>query len=78
MRLEAWLDGRPAPASLSLSHRGGRALAVVGETAMALGCDLELIERRSSAFVADWLAPPEQALVARAGASGPDLVANLV
>jgi 4'-phosphopantetheinyl transferase len=75
---EAWIDGRPAPASLSLSHRGGRALALVGEADTALGCDLELIEPRSGAFLTDWLAPPEQALVARAGASSRDLVANLL
>lgn len=44
---EAWLDGRRAPASPSLSHRAGRALAVVGEADTALGCDLELVEPRS-------------------------------
>jgi 4'-phosphopantetheinyl transferase len=75
---EAWIDGRPARAYLSLSHRGGRALAVVGEPDTALGCDLELIEPRSRAFVTDWLAPPEQALVASAVASRRDLVANLL
>jgi 4'-phosphopantetheinyl transferase len=74
----ARLDGRQAPASLSLSHRAGLALAVVGEADTALGCDLELIEPRSRAFVSDWLAPAEQALVARAGASRRDLLANLL
>jgi 4'-phosphopantetheinyl transferase len=74
----ARLDGRRAPTSLSLSHRAGLALAVVGEADTALGCDLELIEPRSRAFVSDWLAPTEQALVARAGASRRDLVANLL
>ena len=75
---EARLDGRRAPASLSLSHRGGRALAVVGEPGAAVGCDLELIEPRSRAFVTDWLAPSEQALVAACGAPRRDLVANLL
>ena len=76
---EAWLDSAPAPVSLSLSHRAERAVAVVGEAGAALGCDLELIEPRSRAFVVDWLAPAEQALVAEA-ASGArrDLLANLV
>jgi len=73
---EARIDGRPAPAALSLSHRGGRALAIVGEPGSALGCDLELVEPRSQAFVTDWLAPAERALVASAGARR-DLVANL-
>jgi 4'-phosphopantetheinyl transferase len=75
---EVRLDRRPASASLSLSHRAGRALAVVGDTGTALGCDLELIEPRSRAFVTDWLAPAEQALVGDAGAVGRDLVANLL
>jgi 4'-phosphopantetheinyl transferase len=75
---EARLDGRPAPVGLSLSHRAGRALAVVGEPGAELGCDLEAIEPRSAAFVSDWLSPAEQALVAEAGATGRDLVANLL
>jgi 4'-phosphopantetheinyl transferase len=75
---EARLDGRAAPVALSLSHRAGRALAVVGDSDASLGCDLESIEPRSPAFVAAWLAPPELALVARAGAARSDLVANLL
>jgi 4'-phosphopantetheinyl transferase len=74
---EARLDGRAAPVTLSLSHRAGRALAVVGEAGASLGCDLELIEPRSAAFMSDWLAPAERALVAGAGAHS-DLVANLL
>lgn len=74
---EAWLDGRRAPASLSLSHRAGRALAVVGEADTALGCDLELVEPRSRAFLNDWLAPSERGLPAAAGARR-DIVANLL
>lgn len=75
---EVRVDGRPAPVALSLSHRGGRGLAIVGEGRASLGCDLELIEPRSRAFVSDWLAPAEQELVAAAGAAGEDLVANLL
>lgn len=74
---EAWLGGRRAPVALSLSHRGGRALAVVGEPHCVLGCDLELVEPRSQAFVDDWLTPAEGALVARA-AAGRDRAANLL
>ena len=73
---EARLEGHAAPVALSLSHRAGRALALVGEPGVSLGCDLELVEPRSRAFVSDWLAPEEQALVASAGAKR-DLVANL-
>jgi 4'-phosphopantetheinyl transferase len=75
---EALVDGTPCAVALSLSHRAGRALAVVGDPHTALGCDLELVEPRSRAFVAEWLAPEEQALVAAAApAHGPRL-ANLL
>jgi 4'-phosphopantetheinyl transferase len=57
---EAWLGGVRLPVSISLSHREGRALAAVAE--FTVGCDLELLEPRSPAFVRDWLAPEEHAL----------------
>ena len=74
-----WIDGRPAAVSLSLSHRAGRALVLVGEGGRPLGCDIELIEPRSDAFLRQWLAPAEQQLVAAAGdQAARDLLANLV
>ncbi len=72
---EAWLDGQPAPVSVSLSHRAGRALAAVTAPPVIVGCDLEWIEPRSDAFVRDWLAPSEQALVSVA--ADPARTANL-
>lgn len=71
---EAFVDGAPAPVGLSLSHRAGRALAAVAEAGVALGCDLELIEPRSAAFVRDYLSAAERAAVA----PDPTLYANLV
>ena len=53
----------PAELSISLSHREGKALCVVGPVDTPLGCDLELIEARSPAFVADYFTPGEQMLV---------------
>ena len=57
-------DGAPqlvgSPGSLSLSHRADRALAVV-DAERVVGCDLELVEPRSSGFVEDWLDPLERA-----------------
>ena len=43
----------------------------------AVGCDLELVEPRSDAFVRDYLTGPERRLVAAAGSSH-DVAANLV
>jgi 4'-phosphopantetheinyl transferase len=61
---DAWLDGDLAPVSVSLSHREGRALAVVTDAPAAIGCDLEVVEPRSDAFVREWLTAGEQAALA--------------
>jgi acetyl/propionyl-CoA carboxylase alpha subunit/4'-phosphopantetheinyl transferase EntD len=58
-------DGEP-PLALSLSHSAGWALAAVAPPEVALGCDLELVETRSEAFLADYLTGHEQALVGAA------------
>jgi 4'-phosphopantetheinyl transferase len=75
---EAWLDGERAHVSVSLSHRGGRALAAVTAAPAVIGCDLELVEPRSRAFVREWLAPSEQILLATFDGPAHDRVANLV
>ncbi|MCC6527988.1 MAG: 4'-phosphopantetheinyl transferase superfamily protein [Polyangiaceae bacterium] len=62
--------------ALTLSHRAGHAVAAVAPGPVGLGCDLELVEPRSAAFVAYFLTVAEQALVARA--PRPELLANLV
>ena len=51
---------------------------MVGSAGGTLGCDLELIEPRSPAFLEDWLTPAERALVAGADAARRDLLANLL
>jgi 4'-phosphopantetheinyl transferase len=61
---EAWVGGERAPLSVSISHRAGRALAVVEHSPAVVGCDLERIEPRSGAFVREWLAPAEHGLLA--------------
>lgn len=75
---EAWVDGERLGTSVSLSHRAGRALAVVGAGPYTVGCDLELVEPRSDAFVREWLAPSEQELVAAAAPADRARTANLI
>jgi len=75
---EAWLDGQPAPVSVSISHRSGRALAAVTDAPAIAGCDLELIEVRSETFIREWLAPAEQQLAWARDAAGRALLANLM
>lgn len=75
---EVLLEGRPAPLVISLSHRAGLALCTVAAAGSALGCDLELVEARSDAFVADYLTAAERALVERDGPAHRALAVTLV
>ena len=75
---ETFLGNKWAPVTISLSHRAGRAVCAVAPDGGALGCDLEVIEPHSDAFIADYFATEEQALVARAApADRPGLVTLL-
>src|SRR5690349_15398104 len=60
---EVFLGGHPAKLAISISHRAGRAVCAVAHCGAALGCDLELVEPRSSAFAADYFTATEQSLV---------------
>jgi len=71
------VDGLPADAYVTMTDRADQAVCLVGPPGTALGCDLELVEPRSDAFVADFLTPAEQRLVAVAGPER-DVLANLV
>jgi 4'-phosphopantetheinyl transferase len=62
---EVFVAGEPAPVSISLSHRGGRAVCAVAAAGVLLGCDLEIVEPRSEAFAIDYFTGEEQTLVAR-------------
>ncbi len=73
------VDGRPADAYVTMTDRADQAVCLVGPPGRALGCDLELVEPRSDAFVADFLTASEQRLVAAAAdGDARDLLANLV
>ncbi|MGZ4288667.1 MAG: 4'-phosphopantetheinyl transferase family protein [Solirubrobacteraceae bacterium] len=74
----AQLDGVRAKVELSLSHRAGRALAALASPGTPVGCDLELVEPRSAAFVEQWLAPAERALVRCARTGEQAWLANLI
>jgi 4'-phosphopantetheinyl transferase len=61
---DAIVTGLGSPMVVSLSHRAGRAMCVVSSLGVKLGCDLEMIEPRSEAFVADYFTPEEKSQVA--------------
>lgn len=73
---EAFVGGHPAGVGVSMTDRAGWAVCVVGGED-GLGCDLELVEPRSTGFVSDWFTPAERELVAASPAEH-DLLANLV
>lgn len=76
---EAVVDGVPLRQCVSLSDRAGWAVCLFCGDAAAVGCDLELVEPRSPAFVGEFLTVPEQRLVAAASAGEPrDETANLL
>jgi 4'-phosphopantetheinyl transferase len=71
------LGGEPLLRRVSLTDRAGWAVCVVSPGGSEVGCDLELVEPRSPAFVRDYLTAGEAAVVEAAGPDR-DLLANLV
>src|SRR5215469_6885501 len=72
-----YIDGQPADHGVSLSDRAGCAVCLIADRAIAVGCDVEIVEPRSDAFVRDYLTPAEQRLASAAGPAR-DQAANLV
>ena len=60
---ELYIANRPAPLTVSLSHRCGQAVCALAVSRLALGCDLELIEARSDSFVTDYFTDQEQEFI---------------
>ena len=55
-----FLASEPARISISISHRDGLAMCAVAAPNTRLGCDLELIEAHSEAFIRDYFTEEEQ------------------
>lgn len=72
-----YVDGRAADPGVSLTDRAGCAVCLVAAGAAAVGCDVEIVEPRSDAFIRDYLTETERHLVAAAGPAR-DTAANLV
>ena len=62
---EVFLHDEPAEIAISLSHSSGTALCTLAPQGIAFGCDLETVEPRSDAFVADYFTVDERNLIAR-------------
>ena len=72
-----YIDGQQAGRGVSLTDRAGCAVCLVTDRAVALGCDVEIVEPRTDAFVRDYLTEAEQRLVDSAGPAR-DMAANLI
>ena len=75
---EAFFRGAPADSSISLSHAAGVSLCAVAPLGGCIGCDLEIVEPRSDAFIGDYFTPREQALVDRATPRDRDALVTLL
>jgi 4'-phosphopantetheinyl transferase len=75
---EAFIDGRPGPVVISISHTADTALCAVAPAGVVLGCDVERIEPRTAAFVRDYFTAAECAMVGAASASERDHLVALV
>jgi 4'-phosphopantetheinyl transferase len=75
---EVFLRDQPAQIAISLSHRVGTSLCTVGPLGNTFGCDLESVEPRSDAFVADYFTVNERALVDRASGEERSLLTALI
>jgi 4'-phosphopantetheinyl transferase len=66
---EVFFTNIAAPVTISISHRAKRATCAVASSGVRLGCDLEVVEPRTQAFVSDYFVAEEQALVVSASPS---------
>ena len=72
-------DGQALLRRVSLTDRAGWAVCTVSPSGLEVGCDLELVEHRSPAFVADYFTAAEQALAHAAPSEGDwQRVTNLI
>lgn len=63
---EVFLADAPGAVTISISHRLGRALCAVSQLGVNLGCDLEIVEPRSDAFIGDYFAAEEERVIREA------------
>ena len=68
----------PFPLTISISHRAGAGFCAISRGADNLGCDLEIIEERSDAFVTDYFTFEERLKVIVAAEEDKPLLANLI
>ena len=74
----AFLCGEAAHVEISLSHSFGTGLCAIAPPGAGLGCDLERVEPRTAAFLADYFTADEQQLVEQTPAARRDELLTLL
>lgn len=72
---ELFVDGEPEKYTIAMTDRADWAVTALRQGPERIGCDLELVESRSSRFVSDFFTPAE---VRQVAAGDHDLLANLI
>ena len=75
---EAFVADRPAAVTISLSHRDGVAACAIAPPWVELGCDLEIVEPRGDAFIADYFTAEERQLIEGTSAADRPLLLALL
>jgi 4'-phosphopantetheinyl transferase len=75
---EVLFSNVPAPVTISLTHSSCRAACLLAAPGIDLGCDLELIEPRSDAFIRDYFTDEEQRFIQCAGENERSQLATLL
>lgn len=75
---QVFLSAKPYPVNISISHRANIGFCVLNPGNSTIGCDLELIEERSDAFVTDYFTFEEKLKVIVATDEDKPLIANLI
>lgn len=75
---EVVLRARAETVTISISHRNGIAICAIALGGVALGADLEVIETRSDAFIADYFTTTERELIAKTAGGNRILLVSLL
>jgi 4'-phosphopantetheinyl transferase len=75
---EVLIDGEPARVSISITHSAGISACAFARAEMNVGCDLELVEPRSDAFLIDYFTATEQAMVHSEDAAQRNVLSTLL
>jgi len=75
---EVFVANKRADITVSISHRAGLAICAIACARVKLGCDLEVIEPHSQAFVEDYLTQEEQLRVTEASCDDRDRLVALL